>query len=175
MGVGSVVVGSAFGRPRCLLQIAPKPFKIRVLGPLDWKSGHPKNADSRTTDPTPHSRPSDYCCTVLGHGSPPCRSQCAKRRVLAFDLSNHILAPNKGVFQSTKSGRRIPGSDKLPKFCRTFQVLCEGSSAGFLSCKPFRRTLLVDPSTGSMLYYTGCFDRIGTRRFLAQKKSVSLE
>ena len=47
------------GRPRFLPQIALKPFKIRILGPLDWKSGRPKNADSTTTDPTPHSRPSD--------------------------------------------------------------------------------------------------------------------
>ena len=34
-GVGSVVVGSAFGAPQILPQSAPKPFKIRVWGPLD--------------------------------------------------------------------------------------------------------------------------------------------
>ena len=33
-----------------------EPFKIRVLGPLE--SGRPDNADSTTTDPTPHSRTS---------------------------------------------------------------------------------------------------------------------
>ena len=47
------------GHPRFLPRIAPKPFKIRVLGPLDWKSGRPKNADSTTMDPTPDSRPSE--------------------------------------------------------------------------------------------------------------------
>ena len=30
----------------------------------------------------------------------------------------------------------------LPKFCRTFGVLCEGSSAGFLLCERICRTLL---------------------------------
>ena len=47
------------GCPTYLPQIAPKPFKTRVLWPLDWKSGRTKNADSTTTDPMPQSRPSE--------------------------------------------------------------------------------------------------------------------
>ena len=33
----------------------------------------------------------------------------------------------------------------LPKFCRTFGILCEGSSAGSLLCKRFLRTPLQNP------------------------------
>ena len=43
------VVGSAFGAA----------LKNKGLAPLDWKSGRPQNADPTTTDPTPHSRPSE--------------------------------------------------------------------------------------------------------------------
>ena len=41
-----------------------------------------------------------------------------------------------------KLGEEFAGSESwawLPKFCRTFGVLCEGSSARFLLCKRFRR------------------------------------
>ena len=44
-----------WGAPDVCPKIVPKPFKIRVLGPLDQKSGRPKNADPTTTDPTPFS------------------------------------------------------------------------------------------------------------------------
>ena len=42
----------------------------------------------------------------------------------------------------------------LPKFCKTFGVLCEGSSAGFLLCKPFHKPLLQNPK-GSREFWGG--------------------
>ena len=51
-----------WGTPHCCLQSLRNRSKERFWEPLDWKSGRPKNADSTTTDPTPHSRPSDYAC-----------------------------------------------------------------------------------------------------------------
>ena len=41
----------------------PKPFQISILGPLDWKSGRPKNAKSNHDGSNPHSRPSDLGAT----------------------------------------------------------------------------------------------------------------
>ena len=45
-------------------------------------------------------------------------------------------------------GEEFAGWASLPKFCRTFGVLCEGSSAGFLLCRRFRRDLLQNPNQG---------------------------
>ena len=66
-----------FGGPRFLPKIALKPFNIRVLGVSGLKIGAPKNADSTTTDPTPHSRPS----VVLG----------AKVRASASQMINYFF------------------------------------------------------------------------------------
>ena len=38
----------------------PKPFKNRCLGPLEWKSGCPKNAKSNHNGSNPHLRPSEF-------------------------------------------------------------------------------------------------------------------
>ena len=44
-GVRSVVVEfGVFGAPRFSVQRPPNPLKIGIWGPLDWKSGRPKNA-----------------------------------------------------------------------------------------------------------------------------------
>ena len=44
-GVRSVVVGfGVFGSPRFSVQRSPNTYFLRVLGPLDGKSGRPKNA-----------------------------------------------------------------------------------------------------------------------------------
>ena len=46
-GVRSVVVEfGAFGAPPFSVQRFPNPLKIGIWGPLDWKSGRPKNAKS---------------------------------------------------------------------------------------------------------------------------------
>ena len=51
---------SRFGGAPIFSPEVPKPFKICILGPLDWKSGCPKTQNPTTTDPTTHSRPSDF-------------------------------------------------------------------------------------------------------------------
>ena len=60
-GVRSVMVGfGAFlGRPDFQSRGPQIPIFKRVLGPLDGKSGRPKNANPATTDPTPHLHPSE--------------------------------------------------------------------------------------------------------------------
>ena len=46
-GVRSIVVEfGVFGAPRFSVQRSPNPLKIGIWGPLDWKSGRPKNAKS---------------------------------------------------------------------------------------------------------------------------------
>ena len=39
--------------------LSPNPSKLGFCGLWTEKFGRPKNADPMTTDPTPHSRPSD--------------------------------------------------------------------------------------------------------------------
>ena len=75
-------------------------------------------------------------------------------RVLIFSFFFRFL-PFSSVSFSEKKGetpfaRPLLRNPKkswawLPKFCRTFGVLCEGSSAGFLLRQPFRRTLRQNP------------------------------
>ena len=61
-GVRSMVVESAFlGRPG--LKKGPKTLVLKGFGAIWGKDlGRPKNADPATTDPMPHSRPSDLNC-----------------------------------------------------------------------------------------------------------------
>ena len=60
-GVGSVVVESAFlGRPDFQSR-GPQTLILKGFGAIWGKHrGRPKNADPTTTDPTPHSRPSEH-------------------------------------------------------------------------------------------------------------------
>ena len=62
-GVGSVVVESAFwGRPDFQSR-GLKTLTLKGFGAIWGKNlGRPKNADPTTTDPTPHSKPSDWTC-----------------------------------------------------------------------------------------------------------------
>ena len=43
----------------------PKPFKNRYLGPLDGKSGRPKNAKFNHDGSDPHLRPTDDCDAAI--------------------------------------------------------------------------------------------------------------
>ena len=65
------------------------------------------------------------------------------REQLTLGMFCGRLTMRSGSWESNPQG--LTSWVWLPKFCRIFGVLREGSSAGFLPCKPFRRTLLQNP------------------------------
>ena len=75
---------------------------------------------------------------------------CWLEVAVQLQATTTIDAPRAGTFYNRRIGlvqenillKGLKSWTWLPKFCRTFGVLCEGWSAGFLLCKPFRRTLL---------------------------------
>ena len=88
-GVGSVVVGfGVFGAPRFSVQRSQNTGFKRVLGPLDGKSGSPKNAKFNHDGSNPPSLgPSKYLLFYLSESS---RWLFSLRAQLPFKLSNNL-------------------------------------------------------------------------------------
>ena len=94
-----------FGAPRCFSPEAPTPLFWRVSERIWARIGGAPNADPTTTDPTPHSQPSDfiplrfpieglfwYRISTCSHQNPCLQApfKLFSTKCLAIDLSSHV-------------------------------------------------------------------------------------